>query len=270
MIEEKIRPNHLMLKKAEIKTKEIEKILSYSYRFVEVTCPACESTTYQVLFKKDGFTFVSCTKCETVFINPRPNFDILRDFYENSELMKYWNEKIFPASEKYRRKRIFIPRAEKVIALCKTHNAPNKILFDVGAGFGTFCEEIIKLSFFEKVMAIEPSSYFAETCRNKGVDVIEKPVENVALGKASVITNFELIEHLFCPKEFLIACKKQLDTGGLLILSTPNVKGFEMSVLGKISNSFVGPNHLNYFHSQSLCHLLKCVGFEIVEVLTPG
>jgi len=270
MTEEKIRPSHLMRESDKIQKREIKKILAYSNKFLEVPCPACESDSFSFFFKKDGFTFVLCKKCETVFINPRPDFDILRDFYENSELLKYWNEKIFTDSEDYRRCQIFIPRAEKVIALCKIHNASNKVFVDIGAGFGTFCEEVIKLSFFDKVMAVEPSSYLAKTCRTKGINVIEKPIENVELGEASVITSFELIEHLFRPKHFLLACKNRLVKGGLFILSTPNVKGFEMSVLGKLSNGFRGPNHLNYFHPKSLCHLLEYVGFEIVEVLTPG
>jgi len=43
-----------------------------------------------------------------------------------------------------------------------------------------------------------------------------------------------------------------------------------MSVLGSLSDSFSGPNHLQYFHSKSICHLLESVGFKILEVSTPG
>lgn len=41
-------------------------------------------------------------------------------------------------------------------------SGPSDVLIDVGAGFGTFCEEVSKLRFFDKVVAIEPSRGLAE------------------------------------------------------------------------------------------------------------
>ena len=56
---------------------------------------------------------------------------------------------------------------------------------------------------------------------------------------------------------------------GFLILSCPNGAGFEIDILGKESGS-VDHEHLNYFNPTSLCHLLENLGFEILEVQTPG
>lgn len=85
-----------------------------------------------------------------------------------------------------------------------------------------------------------------------------------------MITNFELIEHLFCPKDFVKSCYDALSSEGLLILTTPNIKGFDLVTLGKISTNIAGPNHINYFHPASLTLLLENSGFKVVEVLTPG
>ena len=57
-------------------------------------------------------------------------------------------------------------------------------LFDVGAGFGTFCEEVDRLGAFDRVVALEPEPHLAETCRGKGLEVIEAPVEQAELGAA--------------------------------------------------------------------------------------
>jgi len=212
---EKIRPTYLIREYEIIKNKEIKKILNHRNSFIEVSCPACESDSIQFLFRKNDFVFVSCKSCETVFINPRPDIEILKDFYMNSKLQKFWNKKILASTEDYRRSRIIIPRAKKVIDLCKKHRVPSKLFVDVGAGLGTFCEEISKFSIFDNIIAVEPSSYLAEICRTiKNVNVIEKIIENVDLDEASVITSFELIEHLFCPKDFLSACYNKLRGGG--------------------------------------------------------
>lgn len=270
MKEEDIRPDHLMRGNAKLHTEDVQHLLTRRNEFVKIPCPACELNSCQVVFEKNGFTFVSCTECETIFINPRPTFEMLTEFYATSKSIKYWNDKIFPVSEDSRRSQIFCPRAERVVELCRKHNAATKVLLDVGAGFGTFCEEIKELAIFNKVIAVEPSHDLAETCRRKGLDVIEKPIEEVDLDKVSVITNFELVEHLYWPKDFLLACGKALPGGGLLILTTPNIKGFDLLVLGKLSNNIGGPNHLNYFHPRSLSHLLRRCGFEVIEVMTPG
>ena len=79
-----------------------------------------------------------------------------------------------------------------------------------------------------------------------------------------------MIEHLYCPKDFLVSCKRVLPSGGLLILTTPNIKGFDLLVSGKDAQNVDGPNHLNYFHPKSLSCLLQQIGFEVIEVLTPG
>jgi 2-polyprenyl-3-methyl-5-hydroxy-6-metoxy-1,4-benzoquinol methylase/ribosomal protein S27E len=270
MKEENIRPDYLMHENAKLHAEDIQQLLARRNEFVEIACPACESNSYQVVFEKDGFTFVTCTECETIFINPRPTFEMLAEFYATSKSIKHWNDKIFPISEDSRRSQIFAPRAERVVKLCRKHNVATKVLLDVGAGFGTFCEEIKKRAVFDKVIAVEPSHDLAETCRRKGLDVIEKPIEEVNLDDVSVITNFELIEHLYSPKDFLLACGRALPRGGLLILTTPNIKGFDLLVLGKLSNNIGGPNHLNYFHPKSLRYLLRRCGFEVIEVMTPG
>lgn len=267
---ESIRPQHLMLENAQLRTEDVARLLAQINEFLEIPCPACESQAYQLVFKKDGFTFVSCLKCESVFINPRPTPAMLEKFYATSKSLKHWNDEIFPASECARREKIFAPRAKQIADLCMKYRAHTEILIDVGAGFGTFCEEIKAFAMFGEVLAVEPSHNLAETCRLKGIDVIEKPIEEVNLNAASVVTSFELIEHLFWPKDFIIACERSLCANGLLILTTPNIKGFDLSTLGRLSDNICGPNHLNYFHPQSLSYLLQQCGFEVIEVLTPG
>lgn len=270
MKESDIRPDNLMLEKTKIKNEEIRKFLLYKSDFVEVVCPGCERTNCEMVFEKTGFTFVECQKCATIFINPRPTPEMLKEYYTNSRIFKFWDEKIYPTSEGIRRTEIFVPRVDKVIQLCRKYNVATKTIMDVGAGFGTFCEEIQKRAVFDKVIAVEPSTSLAQRCKDRGVDVIDKPIEDVSLGGIDVVSNFELIEHLYRPRDFLKACRKTLRSGGLIILTTPNIMGFEMRIAGKLSESFSGPNHLNYFHPKSIKKLFESCGFEVLEVLTPG
>jgi 2-polyprenyl-3-methyl-5-hydroxy-6-metoxy-1,4-benzoquinol methylase/ribosomal protein S27E len=238
--------------------------------FVEVDCPACESKARNCEFERDGFEFVRCQGCETLYISPRPDAALLAEFYASSLGINYWNDTIFPASEEARRESIFAPRAERVMALTRKHSASFDTLVDVGAGYGTFCEEAVRHGVFSRVVAVEPSQRLAATCRKKGLEVIESPIERAELRGVSVVTNFELIEHLFSPQDFVAACGSALPAGGLLILTTPNINGFDLATLGKLSDNILGPDHLNYFHPASLAILLDRCGFDVIDVATPG
>ena len=268
---EQIRKDSYVDEYVRLHVADVEDILSHTSDFVEVACPADGEREHLWRFDKSGFRFVECISCGTLYINPRPKSDLLDEFYSSAQSFALFNNKIFPASEDSRREYIFAPRAQTVVELCKQHltESPGTLL-DVGAGFGTFCEEVQKLQFFSKVVAVEPSKELAETCRRKGLNVIEEMVENLQIEAADVVVSFELIEHLFSPRNFLLDCAKIITRGGLLILTTPNIDGFDLKVLGPISENIDGPEHLNYFHPKSLGLLVEQCGFEVLQSLTPG
>ena len=263
--ETEIRPDELMAEQARRYAADVAWLLERRDRFVAAGCPACDATEHDVRWRKYGLVYLQCRACWTVYASPRPDPALLDEYYRSSSNYEYWNTVVFPASEDARRERIFGPRAERVAAL-----APGGTLLDVGAGYGTFCEEVRALGAFERVVALEPEPHLAETCRTKGLEVIEAPVERAALDAGvDVVTSFEVIEHLFSPHEFVERCAAVLRPGGLLMLTCPNVRGFDVEVLGEASAT-VDAEHLNYFHPASLGALLERSGFTVVETQTPG
>jgi 2-polyprenyl-3-methyl-5-hydroxy-6-metoxy-1,4-benzoquinol methylase len=206
-----------------------------------------------------------------MYVSPRPTPAILRRFYETSETYAYWSSHVFPASEDARRERIFRPRAERLAELCSRLAPDAAELLEVGAGFGTFCDEARRTGRFSRVVAVEPAPDLAAACRARGVEVIEAPIEAAELdGQAfDVIASFEVIEHLFSPLDLVRRCATLLRPGGLLVLTCPNVKGFDVAVMGPASDT-VDHEHLNYFHAASLSHLAGRAGLETVETSTPG
>ncbi len=270
MKEQLIRPADLMAENAILHEQDVINLMKRKHDFVFVLCPACEHKSYEIQFEKSGFSFVSCNRCETLYINPRPTHKMMMEFFIAAKSVKHWNDKIFPTSEKSRRRDIFIPRAKLTNEICERNNIPRNTLADVGAGFGTFCQAIADLNTFEKIVAIEPCHEFAQSCRERGIDTIELPIEEVKANQFNVITSFEVLYHSFAPKEFLLSCWRALAPGGLLIITTPNSKGFDLLVAGQTAASLDGPNHMNSFNAQSLSTLLEHSGFEIVEITTPG
>jgi 2-polyprenyl-3-methyl-5-hydroxy-6-metoxy-1,4-benzoquinol methylase/ribosomal protein S27E len=269
--ETEIRPDHLMQDQAKRFAADIRRLLQHKDEFVYISCPACGSKNARKAFEKYEMTYVVCSECAMMYVNPRPTPAILEMYYATSENYKYWNKYIFPASESARREKIFRPRAEKLAEICRRHNVQTDVLLEVGAGFGTFCEEIRRIGLFRRVIAVEPTPDLATTCRQKDLEVIEKPIEQVRFERdtINVIACFEVIEHLFSPRDFLNYCAAVLAPNGLMIVTCPNVKGFDIVVLQEVSDT-VDVQHLNYFHPNSLSLLFAECGFEVLETLTPG
>jgi 2-polyprenyl-3-methyl-5-hydroxy-6-metoxy-1,4-benzoquinol methylase/ribosomal protein S27E len=270
--EDEIRPVDLMKDQHTAMMVDIGRLLQHADEFIEVCCPACEEDNALYQFHKYGLQFVECINCSTMYTNPRPTEKVLDEFYKDSVNYAYWNKYIFPASEDIRREKIFIPRVDKTLEICKKYEIENDSLLEIGAAFGTFCTEMTSRKYFKKIVAVEPTPFLAETCRQKGLEVIEDIVENIKFDenkRFNVVANFEVIEHLHSPKNFILNCKKLLKPGGLLFTTCPNGKGFDIQVLMEKSNS-VDHEHLNYFNQQSLGLLLQNNGFKVLESQTPG
>lgn len=272
MKEQDIRPKDLDKKFKELREQDLARFFSDSADFIEVNCSACDSENYQVEFEKNKFKFCRCGDCHTLFVNPRPNQKQMLDFYSQARSLIFWSEHIFPATEKIRMKNIFTPRAARVSQILKIIGYPIiEMMVDVGAGYGSFLEAARASNVAQRYLAVEPAKASAAKCRQRGFEVMEQMIENVVLTeKVDLIVNFELIEHLFNPRLFIKSCYGLLKDNGLFIVTTPNIEGFDLVILGKNSDNIAGPSHLNYFNLKSLSELLVGEGFEILECLTPG
>lgn len=270
--EQDIRPVKLMAKQRIAAMTDIGRMLSRCSEFVHVSCPACGANESVPKFEKNGIAYVDCKVCQTFYVNPRPPSDVLDWFYRGSPNYAYWNEVIFPASETARLERIFVPRVDRLLELCRAYAVNTNAILEVGAGFGTFCAEVKRRNVFTRVVAVEPTPDLASTCRGRGLEVLELPVEQIQLEATElfdVVASFEVIEHLFAPVDFVGHMSRLLKPGGIMMLACPNGQGFDIETLGTASNT-VDHEHLNYFNPKSLAGLLVQSGLEILESFTPG
>jgi 2-polyprenyl-3-methyl-5-hydroxy-6-metoxy-1,4-benzoquinol methylase len=270
--ENEIRPDILRSGMLKAMMADIKRLNSKKGEFVSAACPACGSKKYSKKFQKYGMNFVECALCETFFTNPRPTSEILSWFYKDSENYNYWNKYIFPSSERIRRKKIVVPRVDKILNLCRKLKVKTGSILEVGAGHGTFCHEMMSRKAFKEIIAIEPVSSQAKTCESRGARTIGSTIEKIKFSKKKifdVVVNFEVMEHLFSPRKFILDCRNFLKKGGLFVFTLPNGKGFDISILGKISDS-IDHEHLNYFNPKSIKILLNKCGFDVVDVSTPG
>jgi len=270
MKEDEIRKREVFNKYLDLVRIDAEQFFSDKIKFISIDCPACGSASNKEEIVKNGFTYVQCTDCATLFVSPRPPFSELMKFYADSPSTNFWVKEFFLPVAEVRREKIFKPRAtyiaERFPTLCK------KKVGDIGSGFGIFLEEMKILWPSADLIAIEPSQEMAQLCRNKGFKVLESPLESIDSGsnQFDLLTAFELFEHLYEPKSFLEKVYQLLSPGGYFYLTTLNGLGFDIQILWDKSKSVSPPHHLNFLNPWSLSHLMESVGFKIIETTTPG
>lgn len=269
MKEEEIRKREIFNKYLELIKNELN-IFFKPNDFVQIPCPACASKDYTFEFEKSNFSYVLCKECATLFVNPRPPFEALKKFYAGSSSTGFWINDFFKPVIEVRREKIFIPRAE-YISRVLNHNK-GYLIGDIGAGFGLFLEELRKILPDNQYIAIEPSPEMANICQDKKLSVKCMYLEDMVdmRGDFNLLTAFELAEHLYSPVSFFKKVYSLLKPGGYLFVTTLNSQGFDILVLWEKSKSVIPPHHLNFFNVKSIGSLLERLGFEIIEITTPG
>jgi SAM-dependent methyltransferase len=269
--EKELCPDDLLAGQEAAFARDIERLKQRRAEFLPVPCPACGADDAEPALEKFTFSYGACRRCGTLYMSPRPSPDVMAAYYAHSENYRYWAEHIFPASEASRREKLHRPWLERVTAFCDRFGIRRGVLLEIGSGFGTFAELATGSGLFDAVVAVEPTPEMADACRARGVRVIRQRIEEITdeIESADVAVAFEVIEHLFAPRQFLEQCRRLVRPGGLLVLSCPNGQGFDVAMLGSGSLA-VDAEHVNLFNPRSLGLLVESCGFEVLEVSTPG
>jgi SAM-dependent methyltransferase len=235
-------------------------------------CPACDAMGAPA-FSKHGFDYELCSKCYTLFVNPRPPAEAFSKYYMEAPSSKFWATTFYRETAAARREKLWKPKARSVLDTLERYHAATYAVVDIGGGYGLFAEEMRELS-GQKVTVIEPAPHLAAVCREKTLPVVEKFLEHVGErdlprgGKAFV--SFELFEHLHSPAAFLAHLRELMMVGDLFIFTTLSGAGVDIQALWQDSKSVSPPHHLNFLNPVSIRTLLERLGLQVLEVTTPG
>ncbi len=271
MKEFEIRPKKIFNEYLRLAKKDTESFFSSVKRSV-INCPSCNSIG-EHSFKKDGFDYCECIKCQTLYVSPRPEEKVFLDYYTNSPSSKFWATTFYKETADTRREKIWKHKAKLIVDELEKQNMKDCQIIDIGGGYGIFAEEIKKIS-NQPVRIIEPAPHLSEICRDKGFEVIEKFLEDVSVDdlpeSLKCFVSFELFEHLHSPEEFLLNLNNLMQPNDLFIFTTLSGTGLDIQVLREDSPSVSPPHHLNFFNPYSVKKILERTGFKCIKVTTPG
>lgn len=264
---EKMRPKQNVDKVCE-KRREIYQGFDKSDLVVLQSCYLCNSAEIGHIFNKEGFSYFQCKECEFLFQNPRLRKKEYYRIYCKSEFSEIYHEQIHFRNYQHRKEKNF---KNKITYLPLLKKRECGSLLDVGAADGAFLDVIKEVNPAWNCIGIEPSEHAVEYVQNLGINIFQGYFEdyNEAPSTFDYITMWGVLPYLYDLNIVIPKCYELLKTGGRLIISSPNMKGFESMILGK-HHTHIGADSLHYFDTENIQVLLRKFGFQNIVVETPG
>ena len=232
-----------------------------------VRCDLCGSDAFVVLFEKDGFKHVKCRNCDLVYVNPRLKDPIKHQeiFYDNLAVSSGdFDEQAHHDYTSSRRKRLM-----KEAAMYLPYNVNGRIL-DIGCGFGGFLKAAAEQGWmYPEGIEVAPQ---AAAYASKLFSVKMKLFEETQYNEYSfdVIRLNNVIEHVPSPRALIVSAHKNLRSGGLFVINTPNYRSLSVTLCREKWQYIGGDEHIYLFTPKTISQLLTKNGFKIVNIRTKG
>lgn len=250
-------------------------------RSIPVDCPLCGQDKADILFDREGYRHVQCGNCTMIYVNPQPEDAAA----VNADLFGHRHPEWSQASSRFydlddAAKRDYLDRARnrpskkyvRELAFLKISFQLGRLL-DVGCADGRFMLAAEGAGWQASGVEVAPEN--ADLCRDGlGLDVHCGTLEEVDLeeGAFDAARLNQVIEHVAKPLELLSGIHRVLRPGGLLSMSTVNIRSFTYSILGK-NWSYLGADrngHINFFSRATLNQALEKSGFKSLRWTTTG
>jgi|SRR5579872_2247765 len=233
-----------------------------------VRCPICGSVrTGELLEAPDRFhlhtqmyRLACCSECATVWLPNPPAPEAIGAHYTED-----YHRAIVAAGEGAAASRW--KDQVKLIRQYKTGGA----LLDIGCSSGGFLSNMKSGAW--QLCGIEMEASTAARARaTTGAEVFVGDAVEAPFPAASfdVITCFDVLEHVYNPREFLTKVLHWLKPGGIFYAMMPNIASWEARAFGDHWFGLELPRHLFHFSPKSLRCLMGDIGFSEVLVKTPA
>lgn len=229
-----------------------------------IRCPACNEDQARPGYDKQGFSIVECCACTLRYVNPRPSRAWLDTWYQQA----YFSSSHEDAAGTQHLQHEAIKTATAKLRLQLLGPAgPKGRLLDIGCGGGFFVRAAAAVGW--DTMGLEPSIEAArQTARTQRIRVVAGRSEEMpfAGSRFAVITLFDVLEHVFCPRTCLTEARRLLAPDGKLVIETPNMAGWLPRLMGTQHPWIRPPEHLTYFTPPTLRLLLTQCGLRVEQL----
>ena len=226
-------------------------------------CKLCEASDSTLYLEKDGFQVFKCSTCSVVYLNLASDISGLADFYSDNYFQSGVDNRGY---ESYQDCEVYLTQSFKRRLKELTRYVPSGRVLDVGCSYGFFLDclgenyESYGMDISEHAISIAQKKH--------GLNVKQGVLEKGTFPPKhfSLISMWDVIEHLPEPKRTLEILHANLKDDGVIVLVTGNVDSILAKVSGKKWHLYTLPEHLWFFSAETLSALLEKCGFKVIEL----
>ena len=228
-------------------------------------CPACGSSSLALAFSRHGYEYVECRDCRSLWASPRPSAEQMRWYLHESPAALFRSDPEYVASIRGRLRDVAMGHADLMEDLSGRVRCPGWVA-QVGPRSPSAIERIARRG-VSPIAVVDPLPPFDAL---GGTD--QTTFDSLAeLGpdSARLVAAFDILEHDCDVAAFLAEAYRVLAPGGVLVATTRAGSGFDVQVLWEHADVFPA-EHINLISVEGVQTLLDRIGFEALEVSTPG
>ena len=274
LTEDEIRPDELAAQFRVASERSVRDLL-VPVAVVDIPCPGCSGDDSALAFTKSGLSYRECAVCGTLFVSPRPDQNALDRYYRDSPAAAFWRTRVLPMTASARAVKLHRPRAEWILDNLAEHTPDAAVGLDLSPYGAPFAEILLTLSregsHPVRRMIVATVAADLDPASVVGVVVESRSLAEVpGLGPVDFVSAFDALERVASPAHLVAAAHAALRPGGLLFLSAPNIKGFDLQVLWERSRAISPPEKINLLSIEALRQLLPAEQWTVHELSTPG
>lgn len=230
---------------------------------IKTKCPICSGSKFSYVDSLGKSKIYACSKCGVMFQYPLPSRLILKKYYKELYEGKNMLRSTEKAYEEYNSKQ----ELGRIYEIEKFKKGGK--LLDIGASSGFFLMTLRNRKNW-KAKGVEISASAVKEAKKNKVDVLPGDIFNKKIKNSTfdVITMHSVLEHIENPNIHIQTIYKKLKTGGILVVSVPNIRSFEYYLYKLLRKRFAGFifEHVFYYTPKSITILLKNNNFKIKKI----
>jgi 2-polyprenyl-3-methyl-5-hydroxy-6-metoxy-1,4-benzoquinol methylase len=230
-------------------------------------CPLCSygqvvpfmTATDRFHWRTEEYDLMRCSGCSYVWLANPPKPEEMGPHYSEDYHRVIMAAGEMSAASRWQRQRVTV-----------AHYKKGGSILDIGCSSGAFLGTLKGGSW--ELYGIEMEASTAEKAKAAtGAEVFVGEALDAPFPDESfdVITGFDLLEHVYHPRQFLAKVQQWLKPGGIVYLGLPNIDSWEARMLGTYWYGLELPRHLSHFSPRSLRQVMNSLGLEEVSLITP-
>jgi 2-polyprenyl-3-methyl-5-hydroxy-6-metoxy-1,4-benzoquinol methylase len=232
-------------------------------------CPSCGDRRSTMLHRVTDpsariagtFELRRCLSCEIVYVDPRPDDEVLaslydQDFYFSTgwsyETLASWVIEFIQMRRRH--------RVERYVREGR--------LLDIGSGDGRFVHHMARHGWDATGIDFSPAALEFSRRVQSGACFLQCSLDECSFpsGRLDLVTLWQVLEHIGEPRPLLRRCHELLKPGGMFVASVPNIDGLSSRLTRERWWGLDVPRHLVHYSPATLERSLERAGFRVLHV----